>query len=74
MNRYWIKSLNRWGPVIPIDCHNVIDNAIKSMEVIRQINTQLRDALDEAITIIHYLDYRITELEAKISLFTDDSD
>lgn len=74
MNRYWIKSLSEWAPGEPIHSCADIDNAIKSMEVVRQINQELRDTLDEAINIIRYLDYRIIELEAKISLLNDKED
>ncbi len=71
MNRYWIKSLGEWAPGEPIYSCADIDNAIKSMEAVRQINQELRDTLDEAINIIRYLDYRIIELEAKLSLMQE---
>ncbi len=68
MNKYWIQSLSKWAPEAPGYSCKDIDNAIESMENVRNINKELREALEEAINIIHYLDWRVTELEAKLSL------
>jgi hypothetical protein len=73
VNRYWIKSLSEWAPGEPAYSCTEIDDAIKSMETVRQINKELREALEEAVSIIRYLDYHIIELEAKISLLNEDS-
>lgn len=74
MTKYWIKSLSEWAPEVPAYPCSHIDDAIKSMETVRQINDELRKALDEAINIIRYLDWRVVELEAELSLRKEDSD
>lgn len=74
MTKYWIKSLSEWAPEVPAYSCSHIDDAIKSMETVRHINDELRKALDEAINIIRYLDWRVVELEAELSLRKEDSD
>ncbi|GEM_PF-4518768 len=68
MNKYWIQSLSEWAPEAPVYSCKDIDDAIESIENVRKINKELREALEEAINIIHYLDWRIVELKAKASL------
>ena len=47
---------------------------IKFIDEIKKLereNLELRRVLENAITIIHYLDYKIVELKAKISLLNE---
>jgi len=77
MNRYWIQSLNEYTPEIPAAPPRNFQNLAKEIKFIDEIkelereNLELRRALENAITIIHYLDYKIVELKAKISLLNE---
>jgi hypothetical protein len=70
--KYWIKSLSEWAPEEPVYPHDDLDDVIKSIERIRQINQELRDDLDKALNIIRCLDWRITELKAELSLLKEE--
>ncbi len=80
MNRYWIQSLNEYTPEIPAAPPRNFKNLVKEIKFIDEIkelereNLELRRVLENAIIIIHYLDYKITELKAKISLLKEESD
>jgi len=77
MNRYWIQSLNEYTPEIPAAPPRNFENLAREIKFIDEIkelereNLELRRALENAITIIHYLDYKIVELKAKISLLNE---
>jgi len=68
VGRYWVESLSEWAPEEPVYSCADINDAIQSIENVRRINKELREALQGAIRIIHYLDWHIIELKAKISL------
>ena len=80
MNRYWIQSLNEYTPEIPAAPPRNFQNLAKEIKFIDEIkelereNLELRRVLENAITIIHYLDYKIVELKAEISLLKEKSD
>ena len=80
MNRYWIQSLNEYTPEIPAAPPRNFQNLAKEIKFIDEIkelereNLELRRVLENAIIIIHYLDYKITELKAEISLLKDKYD
>ncbi len=77
MNRYWIQSLNEYTPEIPAAPPRNFQNLAKEIKFIDEIkelereNLELRRALENTIAIIHYLDYKIAELKAKISLLNE---
>ena len=77
MNRYWIQSLNEYTPEIPAAPPRNFENLAREIKFIDEIkklereNLELRRVLENAITIIHYLDYKIVELKAKISLLNE---
>ena len=71
MNRYWIQSLNEYTPEIPAAPPRNFQNLAKEIKELERENLELRRALENAITIIHYLDYKIAELKAKISLLNE---
>lgn len=80
MNRYWIQSLNEYTPEIPAAPPRNFKNLAKEIKFIDEIkelereNLELRRALENTIAVIHYLDYKITELKAEISLLKDKYD
>lgn len=74
MNRYWIQSLNEYTPEIPAAPPRNFQNLAKEIKELERENLELRRVLENAITIIHYLDYKITELKAEISLLKDKYD
>lgn len=80
MNRYWVQSLNEYTPEIPAAPPRNFKNLAKDIKFIDEIealereNLELRKALENAIATIHYLDYKITELKAEISLLKEKYD
>ena len=74
MNRYWIQSLNEYTPEIPAAPPRNFQNLAKEIKELERENLELRRVLENAITIIHYLDYKIAELKAEISLLKEKSD
>jgi len=86
MNRYWIQSLNEYTPEIPAAPPRNFQNLaripydskeIKFIDEIKELereNLELRRALENTIAVIHYLDDKITELKAEISLLKDKYD
>ena len=74
MNRYWIQSLNEYTPEIPAAPPRNFQNLAKEIKELERENLELRRVLENAIIIIHYLDYKITELKAEISLLKDKYD
>ena len=74
MNRYWIQSLNEYTPEIPAAPPRNFQNLAKEIKELERENLELRRVLENAIIIIHYLDYKITELKAEISLLKEKSD
>lgn len=74
MNRYWIQSLNEYTPEIPAAPPRNFQNLAKEIKELERENLELRRALENTIAVIHYLDYKITELKAKISLLKEESD
>ena len=74
MNRYWIQSLNEYTPEIPAAPPRNFQNLAKEIKELERENLELRRVLENAITIIHYLDYKIVELKAEISLLKDKYD
>jgi hypothetical protein len=80
VNRYWIQSLNEYTPEIPAAPPRNFKNLVKEIKFIDEIkelereNLELRRVLENAIIIIHYLDYKIAELKAEISLLKEKSD
>lgn len=74
MNRYWIQSLNEYTPEIPAAPPRNFQNLAKEIKELERENLELRRALENTIAVIHYLDYKITELKAEISLLKDKYD
>jgi len=74
MNRYWIQSLNEYTPEIPAAPPRNFQNLAKEIKELERENLELRRVLENAIIIIHYLDYKIAELKAEISLLKEKSD
>ena len=74
MNKYWVQALSTWAPEIPSASHINFNDPIKAISELQQENEELRKDLENAVAIIHYLDYCITELKAKISLLNEDKD
>ena len=74
MNRYWIQSLNEYTPEIPAAPPRNFQNLAKEIKELERENLELRRALENTIAVIHYLDYKIAELKAEISLLKEKSD
>ena len=74
MNRYWIQSLNEYTPEIPAAPPRNFQNLAKEIKELERENLELRRALENTIAVIHYLDDKITELKAEISLLKDKYD
>lgn len=64
---YFIESLNKWTPYEPVYSCPDIDNIIEAVESVREINKDLRDALEEAVETIKELDKMVCELEAELN-------
>jgi hypothetical protein len=80
MNRYWIEAMSDWTPEVPAAPPRNFKNLAKEIKFIEEIkelereNIELRRTLENAITIIRQLDYKITELKAEISLLKEEED
>lgn len=70
--KYWIKAISEWAPEEPVIMHTNFNSLIKDIKDLHHENIELKKQLENAVATIHYLDYKITELKAELSLLKEE--